>query len=306
MQLLALHPTEMVSACGLQPAFSRSRDDDQLALRAVYEGKNLSLCSIVGIDGSFSRRLGSQLAIDANGTTTGSLSDGCLEHELSTRAATLKASRSGPVMLRFGKGSPFIDFRLPCGSGLDIHLDPDPDHAAISETIQRLDTRIGASLTLRDIGQNRSFRRTYTPSLRLAICGSGPEAHLLETVAKTMGISTTTAGSKSGLRLGRAPDWLPLDQWTAVVLLFHDHEWERAILDWALASNAFYIGAMGGQRARADRQDFLFNAGHATNQIARIHSPIGLIRSARDPNLLALSVLSEVCQAYEATRIAQC
>lgn len=304
--MLATHQIKTARACLRRPAFSPSCDDDQVALRAVHEKASSSLCSIVGIDGSFSRRLGCQLAIDSTGATFGSLSDGCLEHELATRAAALKVSRSGPVTLRFGKGSPFIDFRLPCGSGLDIHLDPEPDRVAISETIERLDARIAVSMVLRDVGQNRTFRRTYTPSLRLVICGAGPEARMLETVATTLGIATAKAGPQSGLRLGGAPDWLPLDQWTAVVLLFHDHEWERAILDWALASNAFYIGAMGGRRAREDRQTLLSNAGHSPKQIARMHSPIGLIRSAREPGLLALAILSEVCQAYEDNRIAQC
>ena len=51
------------------------------------------------------------------------------------------------------------------------------------------------------------------------------------------------------------------------MLLFHDHEWEQAILEWALATPAFYIGA---------------------------------ITHSREPGVLALSVLAEIVGAYEA------
>src|SRR3546814_3754957 len=41
------------------------------------------------------------------------------------------------------------------------------------------------------------------------------------------------------------PADVPLDKWTAVVALFHDHAWESGVLPWALASEAFYVGAQG-------------------------------------------------------------
>ena len=86
-----------------------------------------------------------------------------------------------------------------------------------------------------------------------------------------------------------------LDRLTAVALLFHDHEWEMAILRRALASPAFYIGAMGSVRAAEQRLAGLA-ATHTVDpsQLARIKAPIGLIRQLRDPDLLAVSVLAEI------------
>jgi xanthine dehydrogenase accessory factor len=50
-------------------------EEDQAALRfAAAHGT--ALCTIVGFDGSFSRRLGAQLAIQFDGRTVGSLADG--------------------------------------------------------------------------------------------------------------------------------------------------------------------------------------------------------------------------------------
>src|SRR3546814_2488079 len=57
------------------------------------------------------------------------------------------------------------------------------------------------------------------------------------------------------------PADVPLDKWTAVVALFHDHAWESGVLPWALASEAFYVGAQGGWVAREQRKTMLTNAG---------------------------------------------
>jgi xanthine dehydrogenase accessory factor len=101
------------------------------------------------------------------------------------------------------------------------------------------------------------------------------------------------------LALGQIPPDLAADPWTAILLLFHDHEWERALLRWATGTPAFFIGAQGGAAAREERRSFLRASGVEEDQIARIRSPIGLIQRARDPQVLALSVLAEIVGAYE-------
>src|SRR3546814_3363367 len=71
------------------------------------------------------------------------------------------------------------------------------------------------------------------------------------------------------------PADVPLDKWTAVVALFHDHAWESGVLPWALASEAFYVGAQGGWVAREQRKTMLTNAGLLPSQTARLRSPVG-------------------------------
>jgi xanthine dehydrogenase accessory factor len=279
-----------------------SADEDHAALRAAT-AREAALCTIVGIEGSFSRRLGAQLAIAPDGTTVGSLSDGCLERELATQAAAARAD-GRPRLLRYGRGSPFIDFRLPCGSGLDIWIDPAPDQTALAEIVTALDRREAATLSL-GLPIDRSDllqQRQYLPSPRVIALGAGPEAEWLARLAESFGASCEIAGPNAGLTLGQAPDHLAVDHWTAIVLLFHDHEWEDALLDWALTTPAFYIGALGGAVARENRHSHLATKGHASDQIARIRSPIGLIPQARDARTLALSVMAEVVTAYECLR----
>jgi xanthine dehydrogenase accessory factor len=256
------------------------------------------LCTIVGIDGSFSRRLGAQLAVGRDGTLAGDMADKCLDAELA-RQAGIAAAEGTSRVLRYGQASPFIDFRLPCGSGLDILVDPAPDRAALQACVAELDARREASLSLPSEPGQLAQRR-YLPALRLLVLGAGAECEALATLAGAQGIEAERREAGQGLSLNLVPRDLEADRWTAVLLLFHDHEWEHALLDWALGTEAFYIGAQGGAPAREDRIERLRAAGHGADTRARLHSPVGLIPRARDSAVLALSALADVVGAYEA------
>jgi xanthine dehydrogenase accessory factor len=266
--------------------------DDRSALRAALT-PGVGLCTISAIEGSFSRRLGAQLAVLADGTVIGSLADGCLERQL---AAEVLAGGERRVM-RFGAGSPLIDFRLPCGSGLDVLIDPDPDRQAIRAAVDLLDARADAKLVL-PLGP--LTERQYIPALRLILFGEGPELDALAVLGRAAGLDVESHSKDGALSLGKAPGGLTVDRWCAVVLLFHDHEWEQAILEWALQSPAFFIGAQGGRTAREERTARLVQAGTTGDQLARISSPIGVVQHSREPMALALSILASVVGHYEA------
>ena len=276
------------------PSQDPSDDDSEALFACAAHGG--ALCTVVAIEGSWSRRLGAQLAVLPDGTLFGSLADGCLERALAQEARG--APRAARV-LRYGQGSPFVDIRLPCGSGVEVLVDPAPDQAALTATAAALVRREPAVL---DVGCG--FTRRYVPRLRLMIMGSGPEVAALARLAAAQRVEVVVGaplgeGGDVDLALGRAPE-LPVDAWTAIAVLFHDHEWERSLLPWALAGPAFYVGAQGGQMARESRRQMLTASGLSAAQAARLKSPIGLFTGARTPGVLALAVLAEIVAEYEA------
>mgnify|MGYP003113317950 CR=1 FL=1 len=270
-------------------------DEDHNALAAACE-PGVALCTIVGIEGSFSRRLGAQLAVLPDGSTVGSLSDNCLEQQLAADCA----GASGPFVFRYGRGSSLIDFRLPCGGGLDILIDPAPDRAACTAALEQLAQRKPTTLRLPE--NDHLTERHYIPALRLTAFGEGPELAALAAIADVAGIGVD-AVDKSSMSLGRPSGRGAGDGWTACVLLFHDHEWEVALLEEALAGDAFYIGAQGGAQARSVRLEELQRRGADSEMLARIRSPIGTPRGSRTPQALALAVLAEITGEYERLRI---
>ena len=278
------------------PALHLSADEDHAALYAACE-PGTALCTIVGIEGSFSRRVGAQLAIRADGSTVGSLSDGCLEAQLATDVSALHS----PEVVRYGRGSPKIDFRLPCGGGLDILLDPAPDRNAIRAAVDALEQRDPASLVLP--APSPLARRTYIPRMQLNVLGEGPELAAVTGLCAAMGVRCRPF-SRADLVIDQAARGLTGDRWTAGLLLFHDHEWEAALLEQALASQMFYIGAQGGENARVERAMALAARGVSEEDRARIRSPIGLIPGCKNPTALALSALAEIVGEYEQLRAA--
>lgn len=267
---------------------------DHAALVAAAQG-DAALCTVVRIDGGFSRRVGAQLAVRRDGSVVGSLADNCLEVQLASDLAGLAA----PVVHRYGSGSPFIDFRLPCGGGIDVLLDPAPDVAACRAAVDALAARLPARVRLP--ANPLLAVRDYVPTLAIDAVGSGPEWEHFVALARASGIATRAVG-KADLSLGRAPAYPVPDRWTATVLLFHDHEWEVAILAHALAGEGFYVGAQGGHIAREGRRARLREAGLPEAQIARVRGPIGLIPQCREPDVLAVSILAEIRAAYEELR----
>lgn len=225
------------------------------------------------------------MAVLPDGSTVGSLADGCLERQLASDAS----GADSPVVKRYGRGSPVIDFRLPCGGGLDILVDPAPDRAVCRKAAALLERRELATLPLPD--GSYLARRHYIPALQIAAFGEGPELHSLIEIGRAAGLVMKTEAAFTSLPNS--------DRWTAIVLLFHDHNRERDILARAVQSDAFYIGAQGGEKARNARVMQLLSDGVPEEQIARIRGPIGSVPACRTPMALALSILSEVVGFYE-------
>jgi xanthine dehydrogenase accessory factor len=78
--------------------------------------------------------------------------------------------------------------------------------------------------------------------------------------------------------------------------MFHDHAWERDFIPAALATDAFYIGAIGSQATHRRRLRILSEMGFYPDQLKRIHGPAGLFSGAKNAMDVALSILSEIAQ----------
>ncbi len=85
-----------------------------------------------------------------------------------------------------------------------------------------------------------------------------------------------------------------LDARTVLTVLTHDPKFDVPLLEVALTSPAAYVGAMGSRRTHDDRQSKLRERGLTEEQLARLHSPIGLDLGARTPEETAVSIAAEI------------
>lgn len=91
---------------------------------------------------------------------------------------------------------------------------------------------------------------------------------------------------------------LGLDRRTAVVVLSHDEKLDEPALHAALASDCFYVGALGSQRTQRARRERLAAAGFGEASLARIHGPIGLDIGALTTPEIAISIMAELIAAW--------
>ena len=105
----------------------------------LTKGERCALVTLVGVNGNAPRAEGAQMAVCESGRWAGYISGGCLEQAIALEAVdAIKAGK--PKLLRYGKGSPYLDIRLPCGSGLDVFVQPHPrrgTHPGMSERLER-------------------------------------------------------------------------------------------------------------------------------------------------------------------------
>lgn len=294
------------------------KQDPLTSYLAAPDGGVLAI--IAGVEGPSYRPVGAIMTIFNEVERAGTLSSGCVESDIALHA--LEAREAGvPRMVRYGRGSPFVDIQLPCGGGLDILLLPDPDKDVLAKIVANREARRPCSLTIDiesgalTLGRDEETRRVdksltvrFQPDLRFLVFGKGPEASTFSALVHSAGypsqlispdLETLDAVAPTGCATRHMvsqsfPTDIQADDRTAIVLFFHDHEWEPPIMSGAVKTDAFYIGAQGSQRARDARMLVLESLGVSAEDRARLFGPIGLIRSARDAGTLAVSVLAEI------------
>jgi xanthine dehydrogenase accessory factor len=88
----------------------------------------------------------------------------------------------------------------------------------------------------------------------------------------------------------------PIDSRTAICMMTHDVKFEVAALRLALASDAGFIGAMGSEKTRAERNSRLREVGVGEADLARLHAPIGIQIGARTPPEVAVSIAAQLIE----------
>ena len=85
-----------------------------------------------------------------------------------------------------------------------------------------------------------------------------------------------------------------IDARTVVCVLTHDPKFDIPLLETALSLDLAYVGAMGSRRSHHQRAGSLLAAGVSAEDLARLHSPIGLDLGAVTPAEVAVSITAEL------------
>jgi xanthine dehydrogenase accessory factor len=279
-------------------------------------GERVALATVVATRRSAPRPVGSKLAVSEGGELFGSVSGGCVESEVALVAADVIAGGE-PRLLSYGIDDELAwSVGLPCGGEIDVFVERfDGELPAEGVTLTVLEgERAGERVTAEippgpsrvlELDGERVFAEVLGPPPRLLVVGATDTAEELARAAKALGWRTGVIDPRPALvtrerlpspdELAVAwPDELEADAETAVVVLTHEERLDVPALTKALASDAFYVGAIGSRRTQEKRRDRLMEAGLDEEQLERLSGPAGLDLGAHTPAETAVSILAEV------------
>ncbi|HZQ66811.1 MAG TPA: XdhC family protein [Gaiellaceae bacterium] len=156
---------------------------------------------------------------------------------------------------------------------------------------------------------SKVFAEWYGPPPRLVVYGAVDTAEALCRAAKLLGWTTIVADARAKFATREripsadellvewpeeALDRVAPDHQTAIVVLTHDDKFDEPALKRALATEAFYVGALGSRRNQERRRERLLAAGVPEESLERISGPCGLDIGADTQAETALSILAEV------------
>jgi xanthine dehydrogenase accessory factor len=288
-----------------KPQQAFQTDDAETILRFATEAQDAHLAvvlvTLVEIRGGAARALGAQMVVREDGRFCGYVSGGCVEVAAAYEALEVIASGKDRCVT-YGEGSPYLDIVLPCGGGITLAFHRLRDAQPVKNVLTLLAQRKPATLhylpqfqrlnsiesSQRSGWDDDAFITRYLPKTRVVVYGRSVEALATVSIAQAAGYDVHSGDNN------QAQD---VDEFTAVILLYHDLHQELPVLLTALRSKPFYIGALGSRRTHATRIEKLLSLGFCEDEIARIKAPIGIFAQARDARTLALSIIADVAAA---------
>ena len=166
---------------------------------------------------------------------------------------------------------------------------------------------------LADVDGEAVFVHALTPRPAMYVFGAIDFASALATVGTFLGYRVTVCDPRA---IFVTPERFPeasevvcewphryleqteVDGRTVMCVLTHDPKFDVPLLEVALRTPARYIGAMGSRRTHDDRLRRLREVGMTEQELARLHSPIGLDLGARTAEETAVSIAAEIVQQH--------
>ena len=297
-------------------------------------GEKVAVATLVAARRSAPRPVGTKLAVSEGGEIAGSLSGGCVEPDVYEHAREVLRTGSPMLLSYGISDDLAWSVGLPCGGEIDVFVEPlgtdaplvAEERSAVLTVISGEDAgrkevvREGAYPDVDEFlrsGRNgvlerpgsRVFAEVFVPRPRLVVFGAVDLAESLARAAKALGWKTVVIDPRerfaTAARVPSADELVAAwpedalaqvrpDRTTAVVVVTHDDKIDVPALAAALATDAFYVGALGSRRAQARRSDLLRAAGVPDEDIQRIAAPCGLDIGGETSAETALSILAEI------------
>jgi xanthine dehydrogenase accessory factor len=238
-------------------------------------GGSGALATIVGAEGSTPRETGAKMLVRADGTIFGTIGGGGVEGRVIEEAIQVIREEKPRLFHYDLTGSESAGAGMICGGVLDIYIDPIIPVPAvfifggghISLSVSKISAMSGFQVTVIDDRPEFANQERF------------PEA-----------------GQVIAEKFSTAFPRLQVTRSSYLVIVTRGHADDQQVLEWALTTEAGYIGMIGSKRKIGTLYRNLEEKGIAREKLLRVHAPIGLDIGALTPEEIAVSIVAQMIQ----------
>ena len=240
---------------------------------AIHRGEPAALVTIVATKGSTPQRVGAKMLVYEDGRTVGTIGGGCYENDAFGKAReAIVAGKSR--LVHYELTDDFAEESgLVCGGQMEVYIEPVKQDPALYI--------IGAghiACQLASLAHNVGF-----------------QVHVIDDREKFANRERFPDAKE--IVVDSIPDWLhrtklPSSSYAVIVTRGHRHDLDA--LRELVPRNIHYIGLIGSRAKITKIFEVLDSEGIPSDQLQRVHAPIGLDIGAVTPQEIAVSITSEL------------
>ncbi len=250
-------------------------------MKMKTEGRRGALATIIGTKGSTPREVGAKMLIREDGKISGTIGGGCLEAEVWQEAMKVMAEEKPRTVHMDLTGKNAEESGMICGGIMDIYLEPvipmpkvvifGGGH--ISLFVSKMSALVGFEVAAIDDRPDFANQERF------------PEA--AEVIAEDYEIALPK---------------IQVNRSSYIVIVTRGHAYDQEVLEWAINTEARYIGMIGSRRKIQTVYNNLEAKGISPERLQRVHAPIGLDIGALTPEEIAVSIVAEMIQVRRKTQ----
>ena len=265
---------------------------EQLSYHArdlIEKGEDFVVAKVVDTKGSAPRKKGAVLLMKKDGSTLGTVGGGLLEAETEKLCKKTFETKEKDHIYEFTldeKQKGALD--MGCGGDATIQIQ---------------------YISADDPGD---FVKEFKLASTAYIFGGGHVAYALEPVLRHVDFNTVVIDDREEYAnpqrypkaartitvddFDNAFDDITTDEDSYIIIVTRGHRGDLQVLRQALKRPFAYLGMIGSRRKNALLYDVLREEGVTDEQIAQVHSPIGLSIGSETPEEIAISIVAEIIQ----------
>ncbi len=245
----------------------------QEIVRIKSEGEEAALVTIVTTTGSTPREEGAKMLVKADGSILGTIGGGNLEAQVIEEAIKV-IGQGKPKRIHIGLTAKEVEEEgMLCGGELEVFIEP-----ILTPPTLYIFGGGHISLPLAKMGKLLGFKiAVIDDRAEFANPDRFPEAEII------LADHFTKSFPK-----------LKIDKSSYIVIVTRNHQYDDIVLEWAVGTQAKYIGMIGSKTKNKAIFSHLLAKGISRELLDKVHAPIGLEIHAQTPEEIAVSILAEI------------